>query len=635
MIFPRCILAIVLLVAPFTACSSAMVVVKDGRPMATIVLPAAPTEQETAAAEDLRAYLEKMSGASLPIISEPTPPEDNAILIGRTKFALNNLGERLTRENLGYEGYTIKAVGSRLVLVGMSVDPYRVPRPKRHSGDGTRHAVFDLLERMGCRFFAFHQDGEHVPNRKTISVDNLDVTSKPDFEFRRIYFSFLKQMPKEAVARWDAWSLGNRLGGPFMSMAHAYSRYSHSPIPRDEKESLFEHHPEYFALVRDDDGVLRRMIDKQLCLSNRDVLRRAIDAADTYFRQKRGTRVMPAYSLSPSDLKEGWCECDECKAWDDPDKAVGLATRVLRFNNLVAEALADEFPDRRFPYYAEYSNMPGPPVRDDGTVVLKAHRAVLPVYVNIYCLVHDIADPSCPLNAEHRRRIAKWRQAADGLYIYEWYMWTSINPLPVNDVIGPRIRYYRDQGVKGYYAEVLGHSPDNTLSMYLAAKMLWDADQDPDALRDEFFRLYFQEAAEPMRRYYRILNEGALQSKSHGVRFLGIRPNTRMNVDPPINVERAEHLKQALETAIAMASQPVVQRRLDRERMALKLYEMEAKILALYDQCIAERTPQRVEALRVVFEQYSAHYPKVSGIVRYCSKHRGSMNRVKKLIEKR
>ena len=621
-----------ILTAVLVTTSSAMVIVADGRPNALIVLPADPTEQETAAAEDLQTYVKQISGAAVEIVAESELPDGNAVMIGRTDFALERVADQLTREHLGYEGFVTRTIGNRLVLVGMSVFPYRVPRTQRHSGDGTRHAVFDLLERFGCRFFALHSDGEHVPTRKTVSIEALDVTSKPDFEFRRLSFSVLGQMPESLAAKWAAWSIKNRLGGPFITCSHSYSRYTHSPIPRNEKRSLLESHPEFFALVPNDEGVLTRMIDKQLCLSNPGLLKRTIDAARAYLLRTHNGRIMPVYSLSPNDLRDGWCECENCRAWDDPDDTVGLATRVLRFNNLVAEALQDEFPDRRFPYYAEYSNMPGPPVRQDGTIAMKAHPAVLPVYVNIYCLIHDINDPSCPGNVEHRRRIDQWGRVADSIYMYEWFMWTSINPLPVNYAIGQRIRYYRDHGVTGYLGELIGHSPDNMLSMYLASKMLWDTDQDPDVLLDEFHDLYYQEASEPMRRYYRILNEAALQSNSHGCRFLALRPDTRLNVDHLMGKARVSRLKHELAAAVSSASQPVIKRRLARDRVALELYDLEAQMLALHADCLDTRALESTEVLRRVLEQYRARYAAATGIVNYSSKHAATIKRIEDVL---
>lgn len=342
---------------------------------------------------------------------------------------------------------------------------------------------------------------------------------------------------------------------------------------------------------------------------------------------------MPAYSLSPNDLQGGWCECEKCVAWDDPDPTVGLAARVLRFNNLVAKAMEEEFPDQHYLYYAEYSNMPGPPVRKDGTVAMKAHPAIIPIYVNMTCAIHDITDSSCPLNIIHRQLLDSWSRVAEQIYMYEWWMWTYNNPIPVHDIIGQRINYYHNHGMRGYYAELLGHSPDNTLSMYIAAKMLWDVDQDPKAILDDFFELYFQESAEPMGKYYRILGSDVSGAKKHGVRFLSRRPKTKFNIDLPIDVRRAKKLRRILDSAVALAKKPVVKRRLVRESKALRQYELDAKVELLFTRYQKKPTLNKKQALLAAMDNANNHYKQVKEILTYTGR-RHWLNNINKRLPK-
>ena len=133
-------------------------------------------------------------------------------------------------------------------------------------------------------------------------------------------------------------------------------------------------------------------------------------------------------------------------------------------------------------------------------------------------------------------------------------------PDPTNWTVGPRIRYYRDLGLNcmGYSGELLGRSPDNDLSLYILAKMLWDADQDDRKLIEEFFSLYFQEAAEPMWAYYRRLNQ------------VGHKWQNRR----PWSAKELTALSKLLKRAIEAARQPVVQRRIQRERNSLEFYTL-------------------------------------------------------------
>ena len=80
-----------------------------------------------------------------------------------------------------------------------------------------------------------------------------------------------------------------------------------------------------------------------------------------------------------------------------------VSARILRFNNQVAEALADEYGDRLLPFYAEYGIPGGPPIHEDGTVMVKAHPMVVPVIVNVYCRLHDIRTRRAEIGIEPDR----------------------------------------------------------------------------------------------------------------------------------------------------------------------------------------------------------------------------------------
>ena len=234
-----------------------------------------------------------------------------------------------------------------------------------------------------------------MPRRPTVIVPNLNQVSKPDFIHRVLRNN--NHVEPTLTARtqgdWELWGLKNRLGGVGFKHSHNYDGIC--PL------RLFAEHPDFFAYERGKDGKGRRVPSGQLCLTHPGVVKRAVEAARAAFDRDPHLR---AYPLSPNDT-EGWCECDRCQAQDHPDRRIGLATRVLRFNNQVAAQVVETHPDRFLAYYAEYSNMPGPPVHRDGSVVLPAHPAVVPAVVNFYCLLHDPRDPNCPRNREYCWRL--------------------------------------------------------------------------------------------------------------------------------------------------------------------------------------------------------------------------------------
>lgn len=244
---------------------------------------------------------------------------------------------------------------------------------------------------------------------------------------------------------------------------------------------------------------------------------------------------------------------------------IGLATRVLQFNNRVAAQVAQTHPGRLLSYYADYSNMPGPPVRTDGTLIMRAHPDVVPMIVldKRWCLIHGIEDQSCPRNADFRWRLDGWHRTADRWMSREWIGQSFRRPTPQYSLVGPRIRYYaRLGGFLGFSGEILGRSPDTELTLYVLAKMMWDTDLDDRALIDEYFQLYFQEAAGPMRDYYRRLDEVARTADGHEyyVHWKQWTP------------EVLEELSGVLSQAEEAARHEVVKRRLQTERSALTAY---------------------------------------------------------------
>lgn len=561
------------------AAGRSMTLVADGRPRAAIVLSAAPSDVERTAAGDLQGYLLKMSAVEVPVLETDALPDDPAILIGESAAVSRLVGRLLTGEHLGPDGFILKTFPDRLVVVGRKAHPSEYPY------HGTRYAVFALLEELGCRFFTPNPDGEHVPERETLSVGDLDIVSRADFIFRSPWNNgYIRPTLTERTQQaWREWMMKNRLGWASpIDHGHAYEQWCSA-------DRYFAEHPEYFTFMR----ARRRRIpmtaqEGQLCLSSPEVAQVAVEAA----RKRLVDGLARSFSLSPNDTRE-WCECGHCLAMDDPDPAIGLATRVLRFNNQVALEVGKTLPGRLFPYLGEYGNMTGPPVRDDGTVVLKAHPAVMNVTVmgKRFCALHVITDPDCPKNLEYRRRLDAWGQVVQNQMFYEW-----LNPgyrlsTPQTWIIGPRIRYYRDLGGLGYSGEILGRSPDNDLTLYIAARMLWDADQDDRALIEEFFRLYYQEAAAPMEAFYRGLNRVGRRPGFHNW-LLPFEAWT-----PEVFRMLFTHLDRARQTAL----QPIIRRRVERDRVALTAYRTFMRAIDAHRKWQRESTPaQRQSALQAI-----------------------------------
>ncbi len=117
---PRRLLVVVMFILSAPGCSAAnagesVQLVVDSRPRATILLAEKPTASAQLAAYELQHYIQKISGAKLPIVREPARVEDNRILVGHSKAA-KQLGCR--NEDFAEQEYTIRTFPEVLLLAG-------------------------------------------------------------------------------------------------------------------------------------------------------------------------------------------------------------------------------------------------------------------------------------------------------------------------------------------------------------------------------------------------------------------------------------------------------------------------------------------------------------------------------------
>ena len=136
------------------------VLVQEGRPVATIVLAAKPTENAQAAAAELQRYLRKISGAELAGRQRRiSPPAGPLVLVGSSRLTDQMPGLDIPAgltPQLREEGFVLHCRSDRLVLAGNDAGPYY----------GTRYAVAELLHRLGVRWFMPGEFGEVVPQAR-------------------------------------------------------------------------------------------------------------------------------------------------------------------------------------------------------------------------------------------------------------------------------------------------------------------------------------------------------------------------------------------------------------------------------------------------------------------------------------
>ncbi len=455
-------------------------IVVNGQAKMGIVVPASATDAVQEAAKEMQTYLQKSTGATLPIAEEGSAPPGPAIWIGPTKRGSE---EGLPVAALKPEGFCVKTIGDSVFIVGKD-------------DAGTRYGVNAFLEKhCGIRWFMPGELGEVVPKMSTLTVSAIDDAENPDFIHRNVWWAYSRFPPgaKEAYALWQT---RNRMGGVKLSVGHNMMRI----VPRAR---FYQIHPEYFPLING----LRRCENEgdnwQPCTSNPAVVRLAVEAAINYFEKNPDAY---SFSVSPND-GYGWCMCPACVALDPPeyraDSMRGKGRRVLSFANAVAEQVSKKHPDRYIAFYA-YAGTVEPPSD------VKAHAnvvAALAHYGWCGCNFHPIESPECPANEKFRPIVEGWGRITDKLFIREYFLTlanvgNSLMRIAAAHSIAKDIPYFKRHNVIGINSESVREYGIGALNFYVAARYMWNAATNEAALLDDYYAKFYGPASVPMRRYF-------------------------------------------------------------------------------------------------------------------------------------
>jgi hypothetical protein len=207
---------------------------------------------ESYAAEELQHYLERISGAKLPIVTDNMPTSAHEIILGDNAH-LNKLGIQVDFSRLGTEGFLLRTYKNFILVAG--------GKPR-----GTLYGVYALLEeKLGIRWFT--PEVEFVPSLDRVELPELNETQVPALEYREVFWT-------EAMRDAD-FAVRNRLNGQHYNLTEKHGGLAVVFYPFvhsfDEliPHYLYREHPEYFPMI---DG--KRMSGYvQRCLSNSEVVK--------------------------------------------------------------------------------------------------------------------------------------------------------------------------------------------------------------------------------------------------------------------------------------------------------------------------------------------------------------------------
>jgi hypothetical protein len=502
-----------------------LVLVRNGRPRASIIVAAEPAEKVLAAARDLQDHIYRMSGAVLPIRTDERRWTGTLLLVGPSRYTAR-LGLEPPTGYPSDERTVVRTIGRSVAMLGNDEGTF----------SGTQFAVQTLLERLGCGWFGPDPLWQVVPQRKTVVLPPTDVEHTPPFALRSLWNA------PQPPTRWY-------LGGPPMHCGHAHSGL----FP---PEQYFAQHPEYYALIgrkRTAEG------EWQLCTSNRDVIRLTVEKARAFF-DSDPEQIM--FSLSNNDCG-GFCECEACAATGSNPGA-----RMLAFANAVAKGLRETHPDKYVVFLAYWYTHAAPPEP------MKAEPGVSVMVVGEGCHAHAITDASCPRNVMWRENFERWAATGALMSVYEWYIpgtsqhfWRRL-PWVAGETAVSDLRYWREHGVKWItyesqpaYEDGSGY-PLRWPLYYVAARGMWDGSLSAqDILRDACRRLYGP-AAEAMLAYYREIERAFRECPQHG--NIWNLPDPLAVFTPQVQRRLRDYLREATRLSAEVGGE--VQERLEAER---------------------------------------------------------------------
>lgn len=466
--------------APLASAVGSVPLIEPGRQPGPILVPIDASPSELWAAEELRRWLDEITGASLRIEKEgdalssrPAP----LISLGPTGFAARHL-----RATPGGESFALRTVGSSLVISG--------GRQR-----GTLYGAYELLHRLGCRWYT--EDIFRIPKQPHLRVPRWNEIVSPAFRYREVFF---------AEAQGPDWSARNRLNGHFHRLDRSrgehlvFAPFAHSFYEFCPPGQYFASHPEYFALV----AGRRRPRNAQLCLTNPGVLRLAVDRARQWMDENPDAW---AISISQND-GAGWCECGPCRAVFDAEGG-NYSGLLLRLVNSVAAETARSHPGRLIDTLAYRETLATPGQTRPAPNV---HIRFCPIEA---CAGHSWT--SCLYNTSLRDQLRAWAAITPRLTVWQYAINFShfLLPFPNTVELAQDIPWFASSGVSGVFVEGASTpgSDDAELRSWLAARLLWNPSAPLTPEVRGFLNAVYGPAAGPMQRYYDLRNVTCLHGE--------------------------------------------------------------------------------------------------------------------------
>ena len=547
-------------------------IVKDGKPQAIIVTAAQPSASAKRAAEELQRFVEMMSGAKLPIMTEnQTLPAQPLLLVGRStrvKGVDLPAGDDKDRTR---EGFVLKTQGNTVILAGNEDGEYR----------GTEYAVYELLERLGCRWYYPGEFGQVIPTVKTITVPDVNLAQKPSFVVRNVWPAGWA----DHAGGYEEWLIRNkgtvRNGFAFPGDGTIQKL---APLAKYAKDF-----PEIYAM----DKAGKRQDEKtgpewtMLCTTNAKAVEIAANSIADYFRAHPEAN---SYGFSAPD-NNAVCYCPDCVARMHDillDSGIGesISDPYFNFVNNLAWKVNEQFPEKYLVVLA-YASRVSPP---EGLDRPWNKNIIIQLAQLRVSAMRPIGTPTDYSALRQLRTLKQWARITPTMLMYDYDPHADLSRMPFwrSRAIAEDMKLYKASNVVGFTTEGNTSFFRTGLNYYVRAKCMWDVNTNVDRLLDDYYANFFGPTAAPMKQFCEEI-EAMLQATPDNITWHPFYVDWTPTYPPA----RVAALGKLLDQAEAQANAPVLKTRLRMFRVLhnymtayLNIYALKAR--GRYAQALVE-----------------------------------------------
>ena len=466
--------------------------VREGRPVATIVVKADDSPAEFAAGQ-LRYWTREITGADLPVATNAATVARPRVFVGRALAAdafpddVAWLGES--------QGFAIREKDGDLYVFGGGL------------GAGALFGCYDLLEKASDIIWPCIEPGfdRIFTPTKDLVVTKANYREKPTIARRMVmhdhdardFYHFLRNRVSTSSIDCPLRRVGLEMDG---SMCHNTLLY----IPW---ERYGKTHPEFFA---EQDGVRKRQtggFDGNACWSS-------MEGAEEYAKNFVAERVdggLPCfqYGIGAEDNNKV-CTCAKCLApitladgrvlKIDEDEELFRSTQFLRWISHIAETVGKIRPGTRIETIA-YMYATRPPA-----LTLPKNVAVqyAPISKNMK------QDYFGETNRKPKLYLDQWAERCGELSFFEYWGDGAAFPRPITKILAVDIPYMAAHKTTCVNTE-WGHRGDaafvSAMEFWVTCRLLWNAERPLEEYREEYLRKAYRGAADDMRVFYDALRE--------------------------------------------------------------------------------------------------------------------------------